>query len=282
MEIENSRKIGLINTSNSNAIYYKILYKFYLGLGLICINITVFAFAMNLIFGIHNLFIIIAEMLLPIVSFFLLKEGANESHKKYIESRRQSEILRWSVIFLKPKQGEMDSLSEEKYLKAVLDETNYRNIFDIQTPDHANDVILEQINYHNSRIYKNENKYKSLHLGIQIIIYIFLLLAVWKGLIELDHHHFIKFKTCNKIEWLKYINFVLIFLPSLFATLEAILFFQRYKKDIITSKIISSNLLKLSKNTSSDNFGVKLFSILINEHRDWYEDRRHLKIEPRI
>ncbi len=234
-----------------------------LGIGLGFAAVVIFAISISfqayLSLNIKGLLLPLLEVVLVIVSIYLLGKWANPKKTDFLRFRHIAEYLRINQVLSNlglpiNKQRKIYQREEEseKFIYDIPPEIKYREFsylpieVDVSVIKQALIVFIQsQQKYHSeTRIDGYERSEHRLERNLKIILNLFLITVITKLIFEL--FEFVHFEFIHHHTYLIGISkFLVICLPPLYAALEGIAYFSEWKRNIKISKDLNFEYEKL-------------------------------------
>jgi len=269
------------------AILYKKKYKKSWALGLILGMLAVFSFAFNFSLiskeeTVFKFILSVTEILFLLGSFYLLNRSSNEAKNKFVLHRTKAEQIRGEIW-----------LNETNELKSFF-QTFQHNVgsersLSLNTQRIIYTYAHEQLHYQKkSRIHRFEVNLTQTHRVLSFLKYLFLIIVFLIAIMEGTHAFHINLNIKHELVT-HLLCFFWILIPPAYATIEGVVYFNEWKKQIALSKslteqfeLIGKNALKSDKQESLIQLEEKLLQTFKFEQINWVENQNQKKIHSKI
>ena len=281
---------------DQSAIKFKAKYQQIWKLGLISGIFAVLCFSINLNFisiatveekePFIKFLISIIELIFIGVSFYLLGFQAMKFKSKFLIIRKKAEELRAELW--EREIGYLNILSTlrlNKTRESILINMNLKRLM----WGYSNDQII----YQNKRITKFKANLHSIHIILNVLKYCFLLNLILIS--SLECYHWLHESShssatiCSGDNILNILIFLWILIPPIFATLEGVIHYNDWKKNIQTSlelvhryEKVKVELLSSNDSISLKNIINELFNTFTLEVNTWLTEQKNNEIKSKI
>lgn len=217
------------------------------------------------------------------LSFLFLTAYANKLRKEFIQNRKKAEDLRAKIW--------RNSLLELKRLNTL--DLNNKGEINYEEENLVRIIwsfCSSQIEYQTNRIKRFKFSLHRMHRMLNVLKYVFLSVVIGIAINEGMHwlHHSDEIKAENTINFESILVFLWMLIPPMYASLEGVIYFNDWKKNIYISKelILSYEAIILSlNNPDSENLKDierKVFENFTMEIEMWLKEETLKEIEVKI
>ncbi len=278
----------------------------YIGLAAVFIFALSVSFPSYLPIWIKGLLLPLTEVLLILISIYLLGLKANPSKTAFLQNRHWAEYLRLNEILFeaglpietnRKKYIPKDENVSESYIipqeiKDIEQTLTNQELSQSKIQDGKKKLvkfIISQQKYHTDiRIEGYEHQEHQLEKRLKWILISFVWVVLIKLVLELMEYLHLDFIHHNP--WtLDVCKFLVIFLPPLYAALEGIAYFREWKRNVIISKDLNDKYEDLRKDIEKASdpeeliiLGARLERLFWKEQLNWLAWFDGKKIEARV
>ena len=275
---------------DQSAIKFKTKYEYIWKLGLITGIFAVLCFSINLNFIFKAPFIkfliSIVEIIFIIISFYLLGIQTMKFKSKFLNIRKNTEELRAELWKLEI--GYLNILS-----KLRLNEIKESKLINMNLKRLIWGYSNDQIIYQNKRITKFKVNLHSIHIILNILKYCFLINLIFISFLEgyhwLHESAHSPATSFSDDQILHILIFLWILIPPIFATLEGVIHYNDWKKNIQSALelVHKYEKVKVELSSSNDSNALKklineLFNTFTLEVNTWLIEQKNNEIKAKI
>jgi len=275
--------------ADRTAIFYKSRYHCIWSLGLISGIFAVFCFSINYNFIPKNFTLLkfllsIGEIIFIGISFLHLGISANRLKKRFIELRKNAEELRakiWNNV-----------LAEFKRLNAIQQHGQPEIDYELLNLKRTLWTFTSsQITYQQGRIKKYKKALQIIHTYLSVLKYSFLLVVI--GIAGIEGYHWLHHTENTHIASAVPLESILVFfwmlIPPMFASLEGVIYFNDWKKNIFNSKELvgfyehmQQQIVAEANNENLLLIKNKIYNKFTFEVDSWIKEQEQKELETKI